>query len=252
MSEHVAVIDDGAIRVITMQRLDKKNAITPDMYRAMTDAVDSASDAPDVRCLLISGGTGVFTAGNDLADFRGGGISSDAPAAGAALEFLRSLARSSKPVVAAVDGMAVGIGTTLLFHCDYVVASEAATFTAPFIRLGIVPEGASTLLVPRAIGHQRAFALLVMGRTLSAEDARLAGFVNVVVPPGSAETEARAVAGAISALPPEAVAISRALLKPPIDEVIDRIDYEGQLFAERLQSAEAIAAFEAFFARKKP
>jgi enoyl-CoA hydratase/carnithine racemase len=252
MSENVTVVDDGATRVITMQRPEKKNALTPGMYRAITDAVDSAQDAADVRCLIISGGTSVFTAGNDLADFRGGGSHSDTPAASEALELLRSLARNTKPLVAAVDGMAVGIGVTLLFHCDYVVASEAATFSAPFIRLGIVPEGASTLLVPRAIGHQRAFALLVMGRPVSADDARIAGFVNAVVPAGAAETEARAVAQAITALPPEAVAITRQLLKPPLDEVIGRIDYEGELFALRLKSAEAVAAFEAFFARKKP
>jgi enoyl-CoA hydratase/carnithine racemase len=250
MSDDVTVADDGATRIITMQRPEKKNAITRDMYRAMADAVESAQDAPDVRCLIISGSAGAFTAGNDRAEFRGGGAGLDTPAASEALAFLRSLARNTKPLVAAVDGMAVGIGTTLLFHCDYVVAGETATFSAPFVRLGIVPEGASTLLIPRSIGHQRAFALLVLGRPVSADDARAAGFVNVVVPAGSAEAEARAVAAAIAALPPEAVAISRQLLKPPIDEVIGRIDHEGELFAQRLQSAEAIAAFEAFFARK--
>jgi enoyl-CoA hydratase/carnithine racemase len=139
----------------------------------------------------------------------------------------------------------------MLFHCDYVVASDNARFSTPFIHLGLVPEGASSLLMPRAIGHQRAFATLVMGRSLNADEGREAGFVNAVVAAGQADAEALKVAREISALPAEAVAISRKLLKPSPEELIERINHESALFGERMRSQEAVNAFKAFFARKK-
>jgi enoyl-CoA hydratase/carnithine racemase len=139
----------------------------------------------------------------------------------------------------------------MLFHCDYVLASTTATFSTPFIHLGLVPEGASSLLMPRTMGHQRAFAMLVMGRKFSADEAREAGFVNVVVAPGHTEAEARKVAREICALPAEAVAISRKLLKLPPEDMTRRIDQESHLFGERMHSKEAVAAFKAFFERKK-
>jgi enoyl-CoA hydratase/carnithine racemase len=132
-----------------------------------------------------------------------------------AVVFLQSLVNNKKPIVAAVDGIAIGIGTTMVFHCDYVIASTKATFSSPFIQYGLMPEGASSLLVPRMVGHQLAFSMLVMGRPMSAEVARTAGFVNMVVPPGHAVVEARKVAREICALPPDAVAIARQLLKLP-------------------------------------
>jgi enoyl-CoA hydratase/carnithine racemase len=252
MTGHLIVSDEDATRVITLRRPEKKNAITQDMYRAMSDAIDKAQDNPDIRCIIITGGSGVFTAGNDLEDFLKDGTSNaDTPRASNAAKFLYSLAHNVKPIIAAVDGVAIGIGTTMLFHCDYVLASKTATFSTPFIHLGLVPEGASSLLIPRTIGHQRAFAMLVMGRTLSADEAREAGFVSTVVAPGHAGAEAGKVAREICALPAEAVALSRKLLKPPPEEVTRRIDQESHLFAERLRSEEAIAAFQAFFARKK-
>jgi enoyl-CoA hydratase/carnithine racemase len=238
MTGHLIVSDEDATRVITLRRPEKKNAITQDMYRAMSEAIDTAQDNPDIRCLVISGGAGAFTAGNDLDDFlRDGTSNTGAPRASNAGKFLYSLAHNAKPIVAAVEGVAIGIGTTMLFHCDHVLAGATATFSTPFIHLGLVPEGASSLLVPRAIGHHRAFALLVMGRIFSAEDARAAGFVNAVTPAGEAEAEA--------------VAISRKLLKPPPEDMTRRIDQEGHLFGERLRSGEAVAAFKAFFSRKK-
>src|SRR6201747_1737511 len=214
MPGHLIVTDEDATRVITLRRPEKKNAITQDMYRAMSDAIDTAQNNPAVRCMIITGGSGVFTAGNDLEDF-------------------------------------LNVGTTMLFHCDYVLASTSATFSTPFIHLGLVPEGASSLLMPRTMGHQRAFATLVMGRTVTADDARVAGFVNVVVAPGHTEAEARKVAREICALPAEAVAISRKLLKLPPEDMTRRIDQESHLFGERMRSKEAVAAFKAFFARKK-
>ena len=167
MTEHLIVSDEDATRVITLRRPEKKNAITQDMYRAMSDAIDKAQNNPDIRCIIITGGSGVFTAGNDLEDFLKDGTSNtDAPRASNAVKFLYSLAHNVKPIIAAVDGVAIGIGTTMLFHCDYVLASTTATFSTPFIHLGLVPEGASSLLMPRTMGHQRAFAMLVMGRTV--------------------------------------------------------------------------------------
>jgi enoyl-CoA hydratase/carnithine racemase len=252
MTAHLIVTDEDATRVITLQRPEKKNALTREMYRAMSEAIDTAQIDPAIRCIVISGGAGVFTAGNDLEDFLKDGTSNtDAPRASDAVTFLYSLSHNTKPIVASVDGIAIGIGTTMLFHCDYVVASTAATFSTPFIHLGLVPEGASSLLAPPAMGHQRAFAMLVMGRTVSAEDARIAGFVNAVVAPGHAEAEARKVAREIGALPAEAVAISRKLLKTSPEDLTRRIDQESHLFGERMRSPEAVAAFKAFFSRKK-
>jgi len=252
MTDHLRIADEDAVRVITLRRPEKKNAITQDMYRAMSEAIDTAQGSPSIRCIIITGGPGVFTAGNDLEDFLKDGTSNTgAPRTSNAIKFLYSLAHNEKPIVAAVDGIAIGIGTTMLFHCDYVLASTNASFSTPFIHLGLVPEGASSLLAPRAMGHQRAFAMLVMGRTLTAEDARAAGFVNAVVEPDHLEAEARKVAREICALPAEAVAISRKLLKPPSEELTRRIDQESHLFGERMRSAEAVAAFKAFLSRKK-
>jgi enoyl-CoA hydratase/carnithine racemase len=253
MTGHVIVTDEDAVRVMALRRPEKKNAITQDMYRDLSAAIDSAQADPSIRCLVLTGGPGAFTAGNDLEDFLKDGTSNAAaPRASNAIKFLYSLVHNTKPLVAAVDGIAIGIGTTMLFHCDYVLASHGATFSTPFIHLGLVPEGASSLLAPRLMGHQRAFAMLVMGRALKAEDAHAAGFVNTVVSSDVVDAEARKVAREIAALPAEAVAISRKLLKPSPEELTRRIDQESHLFGERMRSAEAVAAFKAFFARKKP
>jgi len=252
MTGHLIVTDEDATRMIKLRRPEKKNAITQDMYRAMSDAIDTAQNNPKIRCMIITGGSGVFTAGNDLEDFLTDGTSdSDAPRASNATKFLYSLAHNVKPIIAAVDGIAIGIGTTMVFHCDYVIASTTATFQSPFIQYGLVPGGASSLLLPRMVGHQRAFAMLVMGRPMSAEDAREAGFVNTIVAPGHAVVEARKVAREICALPADAVAISRKLLKLPTEDLVRRIGQEDHLFGERMRSPEAIAAFQNFFLRKR-
>jgi enoyl-CoA hydratase/carnithine racemase len=252
MTGHLIVSDEDATRVIKLRRPEKKNAFSQDMYRGMSDAIDKAQNNPDIRCIIITGGSGVFTAGNDLEDFLKESTSEpDAPrGASNAVKLLYSLAHNVKPIIAAVDGVAIGIGTTMLFHCDYVLASKSATFSTPFINLGLVPEGASSLLMPRTMGYQRAFAMLVMGRKFSAEEAREAGFVNVVVAPGHTEAEARKVAREICALPAEAVAITRKLIRPPPEDMTRRIDQEGHHFGERMRSKEAIAAFKAFADRK--
>jgi enoyl-CoA hydratase/carnithine racemase len=232
MTGHVTVTDEDAVRIIAMRRPEKKNAITQDMYRDMSAAIDTAQDNTSIRCLIISGEPGVFTAGNDLEDFLKDGTSNTgAPRTSNAIKFLHSLAHNAKPIVAGVDGIAIGIGTTLLFHCDQVIASTRATFATPFIHLGLVPEGASSLLAPWLMGHQ--------------------GFVNKIVEPDHLDAETRKVAREIAALPAEAVAASRKLLRHPPEDLIHRIDHESHLFGERVRSTEAIAAFKAFFDRKK-
>src|SRR5215510_6612062 len=250
MTEHLIVSDEDATRVIRLRRPEKKNAFTQDMYRAMSDAIDTAQNNPDVRCIIITGGSGVFTAGDDVEEFLEAGTSGPDMLSDA-VKFLYSLALNVKPIIAAVDGVAIGMGTTMLFHCDYVLASTTATFSTPFINLGLVPEGASSLLMPRTMGYQRAFAMLVMGRKFSADEAHQAGFVNVVVAPGHTEAEARKVAREICALPAEAVAITRKLIRLPPEDMTRRIDQEGHLFGERMRSKEAVAAFKAFVDRKK-
>ena len=247
---NIIVTEDRATRVITLRRPGKKNAITQDMYREMSRAIDTAQNNPDIRCMIITGGSGVFTAGDDIDEFIKADASRPETLSDGA-KFLYSLALNTKPIIAAVDGASIGIGTVMLFHCDYVLASNAATFSAPYINLGLVPVGAASLLVPSTMGYQRAFAMLVMGRSFTAAEAHAAGFVNTVVSSGHTEVEARKVAREICRLPAEAVATSRRLLRTPPEELTRRIDQESHLFGERLKSDEAIAAFNAFANRKK-
>jgi enoyl-CoA hydratase/carnithine racemase len=250
MTDQVIVTDDGAIRTIRMNRPEKKNALTFAMYDAMSAAITSAGGSSPIRCLVICGVPGAFSAGNDLGDFMkaatgGQGLGNSI------INFLHTLARCERPLVAAVTGVAVGIGTTMMLHCDYAVAASDARFTTPFVALGLVPEAASSLIAPRVMGHRRAFELLVMGKPFSGEEAKAVGLVNQVVPAADVEAEAMKAAQAIAALPPEAVALSRKLMKGAADEVIARIDEEAATFGHRLQSAEARAAFTAFFNKKK-
>jgi enoyl-CoA hydratase/carnithine racemase len=233
-----------------MNRPEKKNALTMAMYDAMAAAIEGAAANSGLRCLLIAGHPSAFCAGNDIGDFlkaAGEGGALAAPI----MRFLYALARNELPLVAAVQGNAVGVGTTMLMHCDHVVASSAARFATPFVGLGLVPEAGSSLIAPRLMGQARAFSLLVMGRPLSADEAKQAGLVNSVVEPDAVEAEAMKAAAEIAALPPQGVLASRRLLRGSRDEIIARIDEEAELFKTRLQSAEARAAFEAFMLRKR-
>jgi len=189
MSDHITVTDSDGIRMVRMNRPDKKNALTAAMYSAMAAALEDANGNAAIRCVIIAGVPGAFSAGNDLQEFAqaatsGQGLGSPV------IRFLHALARSDRPLIAAVRGLAVGVGTTMLLHCDYVVAAEDARFSTPFVSLGLVPEAASSLLAPRLMGHRRAFELLVMGRPLDAAAAQGCGLVNAVVPPGEVEAEA--------------------------------------------------------------
>jgi enoyl-CoA hydratase/carnithine racemase len=245
----ILVADDGPIRTIRMNRPDKKNALTLAMYDAMAEAIEGASGDSGLRCIVIAGSPGAFCAGNDIGDFvkmaQGGALG--API----LRFLYALARSETPLVAAVSGAAVGVGTTMLLHCDHVVASSDAKLSTPFVALGLVPEAASSLIAPRLMGHARAFSLLVMGQPLSADEGKAAGIVNSVVPPEELETAARAAAEKIAALPPEGVRVARRLMRGAPDEIVARIDEEAEAFKKRLTSPDAQAAFMAFLSRTR-
>ena len=250
MSDHVIVTDEGPVRTVRMNRPDKKNALTAAMYDAMAIALETAGTDDRIRCVVIAGAPGAFSAGNDLAEFALAGVSGEGLGT-PVVRFLHALARSERPLVAAVQGLAVGVGTTMLLHCDHVVAGTDARFTTPFVSLGLVPEAASSLLAPRLMGHGRAFELLVMGRPLDAATALGCGLINAAVPPGDVDAHAMRAAREIAALPAEAVAASRRLMRGSPDDTVARIDEEVRLFRERLKSAEAKAAFDAFLKRKR-
>jgi enoyl-CoA hydratase/carnithine racemase len=251
MAGHIIVSDEESTRTIVMRRPEKKNALTDEMFLAMSDAINSAQSNPSIRCLILTGRSGVFTAGDDVGDFLQEAATTHDPAKPrSSVIFLQALVNNKKPIIAAVDGIAVGIGATMVLHCDY-VASTTASISSPFVQYGLVPEGASSLLLPRMAGHQRAFSMLVMGRAMSAVEAREAGFVNVVVPPGHAVVEAQKAAREICALPPDAVAISRKLLKLPTEDLLRRMGQEEHLFGQRMRMRNTIAAFSNFLSSKK-
>lgn len=245
MSDLVTVDREGAVRIVRLDRPEKKNALTSAMYAALAEAL---RPDPSVAVVVILGAPGAFSAGNDMTDFVAAAASGSLGEP--ILAFLKALARNPVPLVAGVDGIAVGVGTTLLFHCDLVVASDRSRFRTPFADLGLVPKAASSLLAPRIMGPHRAFELLVAGEIFDAERALLAGFVNRVVTPEAVEETALAFARSLAAKPREAVAASRRLLKGDPSDVLARIDEEAAAFSERLRSPEAQAAFQAFLSRK--
>ena len=235
------------VQIIRFNRPEKKNAITRAMYQTMTDALKAAEAAPDVSVHAFLGTQGCFSAGNDLADFLAFAMSGNMGRE--VIDFLVALASTKKPVVSGVDGLAIGIGTTIHLHCDLTVASDRSLFKTPFVDLALVPEAASSLLAPRVMGHQRAFALLALGEGFSAADAKEAGLIWKVTPPDAVEAETLSLAAKLAAKPPEALRIARDLMRGPPDAVLDRIQKEAAHFAAQLKSAEARAAFEAFMKR---
>ena len=245
----VVISNEGPVRKIRMNRPDKKNALTLAMYETMAAAIEDASSVDGVRCVLIAGAPDVFCAGNDLNDFvtmaRAGGLG--API----IRFLHALARCEKPMVAAVGGAAVGVGATMLLHCDQVVAADNAVLLTPFVSLGLLPEAGSSLIAPRLMGQARAFSLLVMGKPLTADEAKAAGIVNAVVPAGDLDAHALNVARDIAALPPESVMAARRLMRGSPEEVVARIDEEAEAFKARLASPEAQKALATFLSRKR-
>lgn len=248
MSETLLTQDAEGVRTLTFNRPEKKNAFTHAMYEAAIDGLYRASLDTSVRVVVLTGASGTFTAGNDIGDFlERPPTGEDSPV----FRFLRMLVNYEKPVVAAVDGPAVGIGTTMLLHCDYVVASERARFVMPFINLGVCPEGASSLLLPRNANLLLASELLMFGDPFDAATAQRAGFVNRVVPDAQLQQVAAERARTLAAKPLEALKVTKRLLREPIrSEVNAALHREGAEFVKRLNSDEAREAFLAFMNRK--
>ena len=249
MSAEISVTTHNGIQVIRIDRPNKKNALNGPMYRALSDAFRAGDADQNVAVHVILGSGGVFCAGNDMSDFLA--VATGKPnTLSETLAFLDVLPAIQKPVVAGVGGLASGIGVTMLFHFDLVYAAPSAIFSTPFLNLGLVPEAGSSLLLPARIGYQRAFEMLVLGEPFSAERAREAGFINEIVAADALDEKVIGVARSLAAKPPEALAMSRALLRGDPQALTNRMAAESRQFSERLKSAEALEAFTAFFEKR--
>ncbi|MGM7669811.1 enoyl-CoA hydratase-related protein [Microbacterium sp. A93] len=285
MSQDIVVELQDAVLTVTLNRPAKKNALTEQMYGTLAGAIERAEDDPQVRVVVLRAEGDLFSAGNDIADFsrlaaqiteqttpptagqtadqaaghtpnRTSGTPGEGPASGvtgqmAVWRFLHALAASTTPIVAAVQGKAVGVGTTMLLHADYVVLAEGATLITPFVDLALVPEAASTVLLPQRIGHARAFGMFALAEPLSAEDAVASGLANRLVPAAELHETAQQVAATLAARPPGSLAATKRLMRDAegLTAIIDR---EVAEFAGRLGSPEAREAFAAFAERRKP
>jgi enoyl-CoA hydratase/carnithine racemase len=249
MSDILTHIDAG-VMTITFNRLDKKNSITSTMYAAMADAVSQAAADASVRVVLFQGHESIFSAGNDIGDFLNQPPSTqESPV----FRFLRGIATFEKPLLAAVAGPAVGIGTTMLFHCDLVYAGDNAAFSMPFVNLGLCPEAASSLLAPRMFGYHRAAEALLMGDPFFAEAAQEVGLVNRVVPPTEVNGYAQAQARKLAGKPLSSLIETKRLMKGGYQqEVLAKMDEEGQSFGRMLREPAAREAFGAFMEKRKP
>lgn len=245
---HLATHRHDAVLCLTLSRPEKKNALTRAMYAALADALDHSAADASVRAVVLTGSEGSFTAGNDLGDFL---MDPPTGAGSPVFRFLRAVSTFPKPLLAAVDGPAVGIGTTVLLHCDLAYASPTARFRLPFVDLGLVPEAASSLLLPLAAGPKRAADLLLLGEAFSAEEACVAGLLNEVTPDPLARALERA--SALAAKPPAALRHTKALLRRgQAAAVQETIAHEGAQFVESLASPEAHEALTAFLEKRAP
>jgi enoyl-CoA hydratase/carnithine racemase len=247
----VRAMGEGGVLALRLNRPEKKNALSREMYAALADGLASAAADDAVRAVLLAGGED-FTAGNDIADFAADAAGSGGPLrTGAALDFLEILTRFPKPVVAAVRGVAIGIGATLLLHCDAAVAARTARLQMPFTRLGIVPEAGSSLLLAMRMGQARASWMLLSGEAVDGEAAARDGLVTRAVDDGEVEAAAAAMAAQLAALPPGAMADTKRLLRAPYAAALaEAMERERGAISERLRSAEARALFDAFLNRK--
>jgi len=244
----IGISRSGASVRIHINRPAKRNALTAAMYAAMADAITAAEADPDICSVIISGEGAIFCAGNDLADFVSNRPqTTDAPVH----RFMRAIASTRLMLIASVQGRAVGIGTTMLLHCDFVFAEPDTVLQMPFVDLALVPEAASSLLVPRLVGHLRAAEFLLLGEPIDAERAAALGFVTRIVPAGTAVAEAEAVAVRLAAKPAAALRRSKALLKSSSQEVAARMEEENLAFAAQLRTPELAATVARFFASRK-
>ncbi len=244
----ISVTHQNGINLLRFDRVEKKNAITGAMYAALEAAITNGENNDDIRVHALLGHPGVFTAGNDIKDFMatttaGSGLGTEV------LDFLKTLVTASKPLVAGVDGLAIGIGATMLLHFDLVYATARSYFQTPFTNLGLVPEAASSLLAPRLLGHQRAFALLAFGERWPAQTAFESGLVNQIIEPENIESYTLEAAGTLASKPPQSISTTRRLLRGSPDDILARIDQEAEHFKQHLNSVEAQQAFTAFMNR---
>ena len=251
MTEHVRIERDGGVLAITLARPERRNAITVAMYAALADAIAGAADDEGTRLITLRGEGEDFTAGNDLGDFLAtppsGRIKGDIPV----WRLLRALAVNEVPILAAVQGNAVGIGTTMLFHCDLVIAEDGARFRMPFVDLGLVPEAASSLLMPRLAGRRAAARHLLLGEPFGASAAHGMGLASHVAPSGGLDAGFEQIRQALLAKPVQALRLTQKLLRADDRaEVLDRMTIENGHFSERLSSDEVKQAIAAFFAKR--
>ena len=247
MSIKTAVVD--GVATIEIARPEKKNAITRAMYTQLAAAFDAAREDAAVRAVLLTGQPGIFTSGNDIEDF----VQRPSDEAPPSITFMKALIACDKPVIAAVTGAAIGIGTTMLLHCDFVYVSDEARLAMPFVSLGLVPEFASSLIVPRLMGNARAAEKLLLGDPFTGADAVECGIANAVLPASEVVKHARRIAERFNALPPGAVRETKRLMRRgAATAILDTIDVERDIFGARLQSPEAKEAFSAFFEKRKP
>jgi enoyl-CoA hydratase/carnithine racemase len=251
MTDHVEVTNEGGVLSLRLNRPDRRNAITVAMYAALADAVEQAADDPAIRAIVITGAGEDFTAGNDLADFL-----QEMPAPGADADipvwrFLRAMAKNQVPTVAAVQGNAVGIGTTMLMHCDLVLVEDGARLVMPFVDLGLVPEAASSLILPRLAGRRAAARHLLLGEPISASQALEISIASHVVERGGLAEKLSNIVATLLAKPAQALRQTQALLRrEAIGEILERMELENGHFAERLSSDEVKQAIAAFFAAR--
>ena len=250
MQDHVLIETAGHVLTLTLNRPDKKNALTRAMYSTLADAMARADDDADTRCIVLRAHGDMFTAGNDLADFMAM-AGRGAPQLEDANPLLPMLARVRKPLIAAVNGRAVGVGVTLLLHCDLVYLSDDAQLTTPFVNLALVPEAASSLLLPMRIGHARAFEMFVLGEPVNAEQAVAWGIANHRVPRAALHATAHTAAMAIAARAPASVLATKRLMRDA-QTLVGRMQEENGHFLQQLRSAEFREAFTAFTERRAP
>jgi enoyl-CoA hydratase/carnithine racemase len=253
MTDQVLIDRSDGVLTLTLNRPEKKNALNGEMYAALGEAITGADADREVGCILIQANGDMFTAGRDVSDMGGGPAATPTadgqPRYGSPL--VNALARAQKPVVAAVNGRAVGVGTTMLLHCDLVFLADDAVLTTPFANLALTPEAGSSMLLPARIGHARAFSMFVLGESVDALTAVAWGIANAVVPAAQLHARARAAAVAVASKPPAAVAITKRLMRE-VEAVVARIQEEGGHFAAQLKSAEGREAMAAFREKRKP
>lgn len=247
--QHVLRTVADNVLEVRINRPEKKNALTRAMYDGMAEAFEQADADPAIRAVIVTGTGDAFTSGNDVRDFQNRSESNVGSAAG---NFLRAISTMKTPLVAAVNGMAIGVGTTLLFHCDFVVLARSARLMMPFTSLGLVPEAASSLLVPRVVGMHRANALLMLGESIDAETAFAWGIGNRLVEDAELMDVAHAYTRRLAALPPEALRQTKALIRHGTPEFAGRMAEEGEVFGRQMKSPEAREAFAAFAEKRRP